>query len=60
MAWAVFKKATHWSRPKSKFGFAAKPAPEPQRFPRDFIEHAVSIGHAQSVPTPARRKPNGA
>jgi len=56
MAWAIFKEDVHWSRPKCRFGFFAKAKPEPQQFPHDFIEHAVSTGRADRVKAPPRRK----
>lgn len=56
MAWMLVRKEVNWSRPKSKFSFNAKPKPEPQCFPHDFVEYAVSIGRAVKVPAP-RRKP---
>lgn len=56
MAWAIFKEDVHWSRPKCRFGFFAKAKPEPQQFPHDFIEHAVSIGRATRAKPPTRRK----
>lgn len=56
MAWAIFKHDVHWSRPKCRFGFYAKAKPEPQQFPHDFIEYAVSIGRAARVRPPPRSK----
>lgn len=55
MAWAIFHKEVHWSRPKSALGFHAKPKPEPQQFPHDFIEHAVLTGRATRAKPPARK-----
>lgn len=59
MAWAVFHAEVNWSRPKCKFGFRALPKPEPQQFPRDFIEYAVAIGRATKVRAPVRRAQKG-
>jgi len=56
MAWAVFHAEVNWSRPRCKFGFRALPKPEPQKFPLDFIEHAVATGRATKVPPPRRKK----
>lgn len=56
MAWAVFHEDVHWSRPNSRFGFYAKGKPEPQSFPHDFVDHAVSIGRATKTKPPPRRK----
>lgn len=54
MAWAIFKQDVHWSRPKCRFGFFAKAKPEPQQFPHDFIEYAVSKGWAVKAMPPKR------
>ncbi|MBB4235044.1 hypothetical protein [Rhizobium esperanzae] len=56
MAWAVFHREVHWSRPRSRFGFHAKPKPEPQNFPHDFVEHAISIGRATKAKPPRRQE----
>lgn len=50
---AVFLRDFHWSRPGSRFGFAARAMPDVQRFPRDFIAAAIRAGAA--VPVPARK-----
>lgn len=55
MAWMLVRKEVNWSRPKSKFSFNARPKPEPQCFPRDFVEYAVSTGWAEKVPPPRRK-----
>jgi hypothetical protein len=55
MAWMVVLREVNWSRPKSKFSFNAKPKPEAQGFPHDFVEYAVSIGRATKVKPPKRR-----
>lgn len=58
MAWAVFKKECNLSgalrNPPSVIGFAAKPSPEPQQFPRDFIDYAVAARRAEEVPSPGK------
>jgi len=46
---AIFTREFHWSRPRSPLGFGARPSPEPQTFPRDFIEAAVKAGAATRV-----------
>lgn len=56
MAWMLVLEEVNWSRPKCKFSFNAKPRPEPQCFPRDFVEYAVSIGRAVKVPPPKRKQ----
>lgn len=57
MAWAIFHREVSWSRPKCKFGFRAIPKPDPQQFPNDFVEYAVSIGHATKAKSPKRQTP---
>lgn len=52
---AVFSAVFHWSRPKSRYGFAAQPGDEPQSFPRDFIDAAIKAGVAQAVPARSPR-----
>lgn len=54
MAWMVVHQEVNWSRPKCKFSFNARPKPEPQNFPHDFVDYAVSTGRATKVPTPNR------
>lgn len=50
---AIFLREFHWSRPNSPLGFGARPSPEPQSFPRDFIEAAIKAGAAIPAPKPA-------
>jgi hypothetical protein len=52
----VVHRECNWSRPKSKFSFNAKPKPQPQQFPHDFVDYAVSIGRATKVPSPRRQQ----
>lgn len=54
MAWMIVYQECNYSRPKSKFSFNAKPKPEPQSWPRDFVDYAVSIGRAVRVKAPRR------
>lgn len=54
MAWMIVHRDVFWSRPGSKFSFEAKASPDPQERPQDFVDHAVSIGAAQKVPSPTR------
>lgn len=56
MAWAIFHAEVNWSRPKSKFSFNAKPKPQPQQFPHDFVDYAVSIGRATKTRPPKRQE----
>ncbi len=46
---AIFVREFHWSRPGARYGFGARPAPEPQSFPRDFIAAAIEAGAARPV-----------
>ncbi|MBB4192795.1 hypothetical protein [Rhizobium aethiopicum] len=55
MAWAVFHEEVHWSRPGSRLGFHARAKPEPQSFPHDFVDYAVSIGRATKTKPPRRQ-----
>lgn len=59
MAWMIVHQEVNFSRPKSKFSFSAKPKPEPQSWPRDFVEYAVSIGRATEVRPPRRSAKTG-
>ena len=54
MAWAIFKRESNWSRPKSIYSFNAKASPVPQERPRDFIKYCVSKGWAEEVPSPTK------
>lgn len=54
MAWMLVLDEVNWSRPRSVYSFNAKPAPEPQQFPQDFVEYAVSIGRAERAKAPTR------
>ncbi|MBB3396874.1 hypothetical protein FHT71_003561 [Rhizobium sp. BK060] len=55
MAWMIVHLEVNWSRPRSKFSFNAKPKKEPQSFPHDFVDYAVSICRATKVKPPNRR-----
>ena len=61
MTKAVFTAEFHWGREKSNIGFAAYPKPEPQTFPRDFIDAAIAAGAAKKVAgrTKTKQKNNG-
>lgn len=50
---AIFTREFHWSRPRSPLGYGAKASPDPQTFPRDFIEAAIKAGAAIPVAKPA-------
>ena len=56
---AVFTREFHWRRPNSRLGFGAKASPEPQQFPADFIEAAVTAG-AAFIPAKRRATPGAA
>ena len=60
MAWMIVSQEVNWSRPRSKFSFNVKPKPEPQSWPSDFVEYAVSIGRAKKVRPPGRKAKSGA
>lgn len=60
IAWMIVTAEVNYSRPNSKFSFNAKPKDEPQSWPRDFVEHAVSIGRATKVSPPRRKSKTGA
>lgn len=51
----IVSQEVNFSRPKSKFSFNAKPKPEPQCFPHDFVDYAVSMGRATKVKPPPRK-----
>jgi hypothetical protein len=54
MAWAIFRVESNWQRPRSRYSFNAHPSPLPQQRPRDFVEHCVSKGWAEEVPSPTK------
>lgn len=47
---AIFHHDFHWGRKKSNIGFAAYASPNPQTFPRDFIEAAIKANCATKHP----------
>lgn len=49
MPHAIFHREVNWSRPNSVFSFNAKPHPDPQERPRDFVDYAVARGWATEV-----------
>lgn len=53
MAWMIVHREVNWSRPRSIYSFNAKPAPVPQEFPHDFVDHAVATGRAERVAAPS-------
>lgn len=52
MAWAVFSQECHMGSAPGRPGYGASPSPEPQQFPRVFIDHAVAAGAAVEVQPP--------
>lgn len=54
MAWMIVTvdHDCNWSRPKSIYSFNAKPSPEPQQRPRDFVDYCVTMGWAEEVSSP--------
>lgn len=49
MAKAIFTGEFHYSSRKTYVGWSAYPKPEPQHFPREFIDAAVKAGRATEV-----------
>ena len=49
MAKAIFHKAVGYTPLKGPVGWHADPSPEPQSFPREFIDYAVNAGVATRV-----------
>lgn len=49
MAKAIFTKAIGYTPEKGPVGWYAEASPEPQSFPREFIDYAVSAGAATLV-----------
>lgn len=49
MAEAIFEREFDYSSRAENAGWAAKPSPEPQTFPREFIDAAVKAGAATEV-----------
>lgn len=59
MAKAIFIREFHWTRPRG-LGFGARPSPEPQAFPQDFIDAAIAAGAAlPPAPKPEARRSGG-
>ncbi len=60
MAWAKFNREFHMSgtqrNPRSVIGFAAYASEQPQQFPKDFIDFAVSCGAAEAVEAPNKEE----
>lgn len=56
MAWMVVTvdHDCNWQRPNSRYSFNAKPSPEPQQRPRDFVDYCVSKGWARETPAPGQ------
>lgn len=49
MAKAIFTGEFHYSSRKTNAGWSAFPKPDPQSFPREFIDAAVAAGRATEV-----------
>jgi hypothetical protein len=49
MAKAIFDREFHYSSRTRNAGWSASPSPDPQTFPREFIDAAVSAGAATEV-----------
>jgi hypothetical protein len=55
MAWMIVKTGATYRRPRSKYSFTFDASPEPQQFPNDAVEYAVSKGLAEKVRAPRRK-----
>lgn len=49
MAKAIFEREFHYSSRTKNAGWSARPSPDPQTFPREFIDAAVKAGAATEV-----------
>lgn len=56
MAKAIFTGEFHYSSRKSNAGWSASAEPDPQYFPREFIDAAVKAGRATEVLPEIRAK----
>lgn len=54
MAWMIVHKGGTFRRPQSKYSFTFVPSPQPQQWPRDVVEYAVSTGRAKRTVSPRR------
>ncbi|EBA18399.1 hypothetical protein RSK20926_11789 [Roseobacter sp. SK209-2-6] len=54
MAQAIFNEPFNYSSRTRNAGWSAKPGPEPQTYPQEFIDAAISAGVAEPV-KPARK-----
>lgn len=56
---AIFTREFHYTRSAPpRLGWGATPSPEPQLFPREFIQAAVRAGAATLVPTRRKAAPD--
>lgn len=49
MAKAIFEREFHYSSRTTNAGWSAEPSPDPQTFPREFIDAAVNAGAVTEV-----------
>lgn len=56
MARAIFTKDFHYTSRQRNAGWSARTAPDPQSFPREFIDAAVAAGCAEIAPPKRRAK----
>lgn len=54
MAWMTVHREGNFRRPRSIYSFNFKSGSEPQQWPRDVVDYAVSRGLATEVPAPPR------
>ncbi|SMO78861.1 hypothetical protein [Paracoccus laeviglucosivorans] len=55
MAKAIFTEEFHFTSMKRNAGWSAYPKPEPQYYPREFIDAAVKAGRATEVKPSVRK-----
>jgi len=55
MAWMVVSRGATFRRPHSKYSFTFEAKLEPQQWPSDVVDWAVSKGLAEKVRPPRRR-----
>ena len=55
MAWMIVKTGATYRRPRSKFSFTFAAHAEPQQWPADVVEYAISKGLAEKVRAPRRK-----
>lgn len=55
--WAIFTDTFHYDRrPRQALAFVVQSMPQPQNYPRDVVEAAVTAGKASETKPPGRRR----